>query len=422
MNDQYYQNSGPNPDSENNNRAPRSGLLRDYRQVQPGAPQGTQLPGQFKQQSPAGGQFIGGGFGPGSPPRPSLPPGPPPGMSPIPQSPAAPFFAPVPPPQPQPQPAPGARGILASTMQMVRQFSGKMVSLNRAGYEPPPPPMVIYRSQPLAEPLLPKPRRWRRSHAVRMSMRARHRRVREYTGGPNVLHVFLTLLISVLALLVVTLSSSGAYAYSYYQSELPQVANIAHKQISQVSRFYDRNGVFLGDVSDPNAHGQRTYVDISYIPKVMQDAMVATENRTFWTDPGIDPQGITRAALDYVSHGFKVEQGASTLTQQLIKNLTENDQVTLNRKVSEGFLAVGLTQQYPKEKILEMYLNVAPFGTTRLGVETASQQYFGLSRQCNQDYAKGIFQCVPAIAQLDYDPVTKTHSAVSGSGSCYVPF
>src|SRR5882724_12025377 len=59
-----------------------------------------------------------------------------------------------------------------------------------------------------------------------------------------------------------------------------------------------------------------------------------------------------------------------------------------------------------------MYLNVAPFGNLRLGVESASQDYFGLSRQCTQNFSKGTFQCIPAIAQLDYDPVTKTHSPV----------
>jgi membrane peptidoglycan carboxypeptidase len=296
-------------------------------------------------------------------------------------------------------------------MQMVRQFSGKMVALNHAAYEPPPPPLALYHSQSLPDETQPKSARWRRSRALRMSMRVRHRRTRS-DGMPQGRRILVSLLIAVMALLVITLSSSGAYAYSFYQSELPQVNNIANQHISQITRIYDRNGVLLGDAYDPNSSGQRTYVDISYIPKVMQDAMVATENRTFWTDSGIDPQGITRAAIGYVASGFKVQSGGSTLTQQLVKDMTGDDQVTANRKISEAFLAVGLTQQYPKSKILEMYLNVAPFGTTRLGVESAAQQYFGLSRQCTQDYAKGIFKCTPAIAQLDYDPVKKTHSAV----------
>ncbi len=100
------------------------------------------------------------------------------------------------------------------------------------------------------------------------------------------------------------------------------------------------------------------------------------------------------------------------MTQQLVKDMTNNSQVSLNRKVNEAAVAIGLTQQFPKEKILEMYLNVAPFGNLRLGVESAAQEYFGLSRQCTQNFSKGTFQCIPAIAQLDYNTVTKTHDPV----------
>ncbi|HTK09612.1 MAG TPA: transglycosylase domain-containing protein [Ktedonobacteraceae bacterium] len=300
---------------------------------------------------------------------------------------------------------------LTGAMTALNRFTGKVSTMNQASYEPPPPPMVLYHPQDVPEASYRSPI-WRRSRALRTSMRMRQRRYRFQNSGFSIQKIVLTIVLVFLVLLVAAVSSGSAYAYSFYQKQLPQVANIAHKQINQVSRLYDRNGVFLGNVYDVNGAGRRTYVDISSIPKVMQDAMVAAENRTFWTDSGIDPQGITRAAIDYVSHGFTVDQGASTLTQQLVKDMTGNDQVTLNRKVNEAAVAIGLTQQYPKSKILEMYLNVAPFGNLRLGVETAAQEYFGLSRQCTQNLAKGTFQCIPAIAQLDYDPVTKTHSPV----------
>ncbi|HEY4387169.1 MAG TPA: hypothetical protein VGN34_22160, partial [Ktedonobacteraceae bacterium] len=255
MNDHYQQNQDYNPYSENNNAAPRSGLLRDYRpsennsvapdsgrledyrQNQPAFPPQA-APGQFRPFSPAGGQFM------GSSGRPSMPPGPPQGGPSMAQPPFPSNQPPVPLSQP-PQPPPAFnRGFLASTMQMVRQFSGKMVALNHAAYEPPPPPLALYHSQSLPDETQPKPARWRRSHALRMSMRVRHRRTRS-DSMPQGRRILVSLLIAVLALFVVTLSSSGAYAYSFYQSELPQVNNIANQHISQITRIYDRNGVLL---------------------------------------------------------------------------------------------------------------------------------------------------------------------------------
>ena len=85
----------------------------------------------------------------------------------------------------------------------------------------------------------------------------------------------------------------------------------------------------------------------------MQDAMIASEDHTFWDNSGIDPQGILRAAGEYIQSN-SVQSGGSTITQQLIKNLTGNIEVSLNRKIPEAALAIGLTQQYPKWKILEM--------------------------------------------------------------------
>src|SRR5258708_19994801 len=135
----------------------------------------------------------------------------------------------------------------------------------------------------------------------------------------------------------------------------------------------------------------------------MQEAMIAAEDPTFWDNPGIDPVGIIRAASQYASSG-SVESGGSTITQQLIKNLTGDTQVTLQRKLPEAALAIGLTQQYPKTKILEMYLNVSPFGAQELGVEAAVEDYFGLKPSCDKN-----FNCIPAIASLDYNQTTHKH-------------
>jgi membrane peptidoglycan carboxypeptidase len=193
---------------------------------------------------------------------------------------------------------------------------------------------------------------------------------------------------------------------------LPRLQGLANQQIEQSTRIYDRNGQLLYTAYDNKTGtgtGRSTPVTYNYIPGVMQDAMIAAEDHTFWDNSGIDPQGILRAATQYSSSG-SVQSGGSTITQQVIKNLNENlthqtPQATLQRKIPEAALAIGLTQQYPKWKILEMYFNISPFGAQELGVDAAAEDYFGLKPQCKN------FNCIPAIAYLDlsnkYNPKAK---------------
>src|SRR5439155_19879377 len=93
-----------------------------------------------------------------------------------------------------------------------------------------------------------------------------------------------------------------------------------------------------------------------------------------------------------------VQSGGSTITQQVIKNLTNDTAQTLNRKVAEATLSIGLTQQYPKTKILEMYFNISPYGAQNLGVEAAVEDYFHLAAHCDKN-----FKCIPAVYYLNCD-------------------
>ena len=294
------------------------------------------------------------------------------------------------------------QGWAANALQMARRWSGKMAAAHVArSYGQPEPPLVLRQpplpTTPTPQPLT-KPKRWKRSHAVRVSMRMRHRRSRWNDHSPKVSRIASGILIALLLIVVVLMSSTGAYAYSYYQSQLPTVQGLANQHIEQTSHIYDRNGVLLAKLYDTGpGGGRRTPVSYNNIPQVMRDAMVAAEDHTFWTNNGIDPQGISRAAYDYLTHGGSIQGGGSTITQQLVKNLRQDSAVSINRKISEAALAIGLTQQYPKWKILEMYFNVAPFGTLDLGVEAAAEEYFGLQQTCDAN-----FKCTPAIAKLEY--------------------
>ncbi len=197
------------------------------------------------------------------------------------------------------------------------------------------------------------------------------------------------------ASLVVLFSSSVAISVNYYQSVLPHLQGLLNRQLAQSTRIEDRNGKLLYTLFDPNI-GRSTPIDYTYIPGVLQDAQVATEDKTFWTNAGVDVSATVRSAiLDLVAQ--QVATGASTLTQQVIKNLSGSAAVTGQRKLDEAALAIGLTQSYPKWKILEMYFNVASYGAQDLGVEAAVQDYFGLQPQCSR------LSCIPATALLDRD-------------------
>ncbi len=301
------------------------------------------------------------------------------------------------------------QGWAANTMYRVRQWSGKMVAQR---YGQPEPPMVLRQPPQTQVPTTPMPlktKSWKRSRTIRVAMQMRHRRYRWYTKAPNGGRIGISILIAVLALLIIITTSTSAYAYGYYQSQLPRVQGLANQRVEQTTRIYDRNGVLLGDLFDPNGVGRRIPVQYKDIPKVMQDAMIAAEDKTFWTNSGVDPQGILRASTAFLQHN-SVQGGGSTLTQQLIKNMTKNDEQTINRKLPEAALAIGLTQQYPKWKIMEMYFNVSPFGTLDLGVEAATEEYFGLQRICDPKD----FTCTPGVTQLEYNKDTKKNDPVLG--------
>ncbi len=308
-------------------------------------------------------------------------------------------YSPLPPAQPTQQqawpashvpPPAGSQGWMSNTMQTMRRWSGRMRAISPVDQQP----LILYR--PSGPPPAQKSKPWKRSRATRISMLMRRRRERLKRAQFGGTKIAFSLAIAFCLLLVIATSSGAASAYAYYQNQLPRLQGLANKQISQTSRIYDRNGVLLYDVYDNNGGGRRTAVAYKYIPQVMRDAMVAAEDKTFWDNPGIDPQAIFRAGIQYVQHNDQVVSGASTLTQQLIKNLTNSKQITLSRKLTEAALAIGLTQQYPKWKILEMYFNVSAFGAQDLGVDAAAEDYFHLAPQCNTQHV-----CTPAVAFLD---------------------
>lgn len=237
---------------------------------------------------------------------------------------------------------------------------------------------------------------WRRPRSRNVQykyMRWRHKRAQKLELRKKNVRILLTTLCCLLAIFI---SSGLDESFRYYQRLLPQVQNLANKQLDQSTHIYDRNGNLLYMLYNPK-EGRGTPISYTQIPGVLQDAQIAAEDKTFWTNSGIDPIATARSAIvDLVAQ--RAATGASTLTQQVIKQLSGDADISGQRKLNEAFLAVGLTQEYPKWKILEMYFNIAPYGAQELGVEAAVQDFFGLMPECDAH-----FNCIPATAFLDRD-------------------
>lgn len=118
------------------------------------------------------------------------------------------------------------------------------------------------------------------------------------------------------------------------------------------------------------------YVKLQDIPESIQQAVVAVEDRKFYNHWGFDMEGIFRASLVNLQYG-QVKEGASTITQQLVKNLFLSQEQTMGRKAEEFVLAMDMELNYSKDEILELYLNTIYFGSGYYGIKEASQGYFG---------------------------------------------
>ena len=143
---------------------------------------------------------------------------------------------------------------------------------------------------------------------------------------------------------------------------------------SSIIYYQDSNGDYQ-KLTTVKSSENRIWVDGDQIPQHMKDALVAIEDKRFYTHKGVDWFRTAHAALNMFTGGSTF--GGSTITQQLIKNLTQQDDITVQRKLREILQALDLEKNYDKDEILEYYLNAVYFGEGCYGVQTAAQTYFG---------------------------------------------
>lgn len=164
--------------------------------------------------------------------------------------------------------------------------------------------------------------------------------------------------------------------FAYFRKDLPQIKDISGNNFGGSVTYYDRTGktVLFQDYDER----KRIPVEGTEISKYMKQATIAIEDKNFYKHGAFDTKAIVRAVVADLTGGQR--QGGSTITQQLVKiNEGWTNDNTITRKVKELILAVELEREYKKDDILIGYLNMAPYGNVDYGVETAAQDYFGVS-------------------------------------------
>ncbi len=205
--------------------------------------------------------------------------------------------------------------------------------------------------------------------------------------------------------------------FAYFRKDLPQIKNLSGDSLGGNITYYDRTGqvVLFNDYNSV----KRIPVDGSNISPYMKQATVAIEDKDFYKHGAFDVRGIMRAAYHDFTGSSGSVQGGSTITQQLVKlneNWTTNR--TITRKVKELILAVELEREYSKDDILTGYLNIAPYGGTDYGVESAARDYFQKSAK---DLTLAEATMLAAIPQSPsyYSPYASSqfNPAVTGAGT-----
>jgi membrane peptidoglycan carboxypeptidase len=200
---------------------------------------------------------------------------------------------------------------------------------------------------------------------------------------------------------------AAAATFGYFASDLPSASDLATVPVPLTTHIYDRSGEhLLYTLSDE----RRDLISIDSVPKKMQDATVAIEDKTFWTNPGVDIAGIIRA-IQVNSASGRITQGGSTITQQLIKTRLLGDDPTFTRKIKEAILAVEATRTFSKSQILEMYFNQIYYGNQAYGLKAAAATYFGVT-DLNQ-LTLGQMALLAGLPQApsDYDPIQNMEGA-----------
>ena len=213
------------------------------------------------------------------------------------------------------------------------------------------------------------------------------------------------------SLLLVTALAISIYGWIF--PDLPSLATLPDQKNDPSIRITDRQGNLLYEILGDEG-GRNAVIQLDAIPSNLVNATIATEDRTFYSNAGIDPSGILRALWTNLQNRSTVS-GGSTITQQVARNLLlnpeERNQRSLRRKIREAILALQLTRRFTKDEILSLYLNQTYYGALAYGVEAASLTYFG-KPAAQLDLAESALLAGLPQAPARYDPFNHLEAAI----------
>jgi membrane peptidoglycan carboxypeptidase len=249
----------------------------------------------------------------------------------------------------------------------------------------------------------PEKHRFARLAAIRVLTISRIKHRRRRGNGAKILIVAVTLL----AMLSLGGGAEAVDKYQTYTRDLPNPSSLNPKELAQATNIYDRNGVLLYVKHTDGV--VRTVIPLAAISPHLIDATIALEDRQFYTHQGIDFPRIVAAAIADLTHQG-VQQGASTITQQLVKRMYVGSANSLERKVREATLALEIERRFSKNDILTLYLNQIFYGHQAYGIEAAAQTYFAKPAK-DLDIAQAAMLAGIPNAPSSFDPYNPATAA-----------
>ncbi len=225
-------------------------------------------------------------------------------------------------------------------------------------------------------------------------------------------------MIRLIAGLFANLSIAGAFGVGgmaalvhVYGQGLPSYDELKNYQPKMLSRVYSGEGTVLAEF----ARERRIFVPIDEVPDMVKQAFISAEDKNFYSHPGVDASGIAKAIFRFAQAKATGRSarltGASTITQQVMKNFLVGDDRSVERKIKEGILAVRVEAAMSKDQILELYLNDIPMGQRAHGIVAAAENYFGKTLEELQPEEAAYLAALPK-APNNYHPIKNYDAAV----------
>lgn len=221
------------------------------------------------------------------------------------------------------------------------------------------------------------PRSWKGEKAKKKSTAPRSASVRKRIGRFKKRRTLLLKLTLTSLLVFVVGGIIGLVGlFVWVANDLPDPNKLSERVLAQSTKIYDRTGENL--LYEIHGEKKRTLVKLDDIPDYVKQATVAIEDKNFYQHEGFDIKRIVKAAFIDILKRRKA-QGASTITQQLVKNAILSPEKTFTRKIKEVILAYQIERKFTKDEILQLYFNEIPYGSTAYGIEAAARTYFNKS-------------------------------------------